>query len=663
MKASGNEDLPVTEVVVHRNGVGYFAHEGTIRDDEHVTLSVAEEDLDDLLGSLLVADPEGAAPQVRFPARDPLARILASYSIDLSDEPDLRTLLERARGEQVTVTGTEIVAGRVLSVDTVQNPRGPEQTFLVLSTGAGLRRIEVGEVRGIAFDDPAVQQDLDAALAALAGTRRRDERELRVQFRGTGERPVQLAYVRPMPVWKTAYRLVLGEDGHADLQGWAIVDNPTSTDLTDVRISVVAGDPMSFITNLAEPRHVTRPRVDPAVTENVVPLVYAAAQEMDRMSSPAPMMARSAVPVTAGAMPAPGMAAAAKLEPEVEAVASGLNVSYTVAEPVTIPRYTSAMIPILQHRLPATRRSVYDPRADERHPMRAVLLRNPDGLRLAAGPVTLYDDGGFAGTTQLDDLLPGASQILTYARDVAIGVHDETGPLRVTSTVSLVGSVLRQTGVREEPRTLTLAGPVTSDRLVMVVVPVLPRAEQRCDGPAPVRELEDNRYAVVLRGTDPEAPGDDVSALPVQAEAAPGAAATLTITSVTRRHTDVQVDASPHAQLRLCLDGGDLTPAQRELLDQLADLAGDRERIERELDTVTERRAAIGQEQTRIRGNLGELDHSSQLYQRYLGQLNTQEDELATLREQELALEAQHGALRAPVQDLTRRLAGLTAGL
>lgn len=649
----GEGDLRVTEVVVHRNGVGHFTHEGTVVDDEVVTLPVAEDDVDDLLGSLLVFDPDGAAPQVTFPARDPLARILAGYAIDLSDDPDLRQVLARARGERVTVTSTETVSGRVLGVDTVENPRGPQQTYLVMSTGTGLRRIELAHISGILFEDPALRRDLDAALLTLATTRRRAEREVRIRFRGTGERRVRLAYVRPMPVWKTAYRLVLGDDGHADLQGWAIVDNPTGTDLRDVRISVVAGDPMSFVTSLAEPRHVTRPRVEPAVTKSVVPATYAAAEDAGRMA--APVATSRAAP---GGAP---MAAAARIEPAAQAAPSGLDVHYTVAEPVTVPRYTSAMIPILQHRLPASRRSVFDADVDPRHPMRAVLLGNPDGVRLAAGPVTVYD-GGYAGTARLADLLPGASQILTYARDIAVTVHDEPGRPRTDVTLSVVGAVMRQTTTRSAPRTFTVTGPVTGDRLVMVVVPAIPDSRQRADGPAPLREGAHHRYGVVLGGTDPSAPGDDITALPVQAQAGPGAAATLVVTTLTRQHEDVQIDAAPQAQLRLCLDGGELGDAQRDLLARLADLASDRERVTRELRQVARRRDAIEQEQARIRGNLGELDHSSQLYQRYLGRLNTQEDELAGLRQREIALEEEQEAVLDPLRELTRRLADLAPG-
>ena len=657
-----SDDLRVSEVVVYRNGVGYFAHEGTVRDDHEVTLPVADDDLDDLLASIVVADEAGAAPQVQFPARDPLARTLASYAIDLSDGPGLQEVLTRARGEEVTVQSSEPITGRVLSVDTVPDPRGPQQTFLSLSTGSGLRRIELGQIRGIAFTDPVVQHDLDAALAALAGNRRRDEREVRVRFRGVGERRVQISYVRAMPVWKVAYRLVLGEDGHGDLQGWAIVDNPTSTDLTDVRISLVAGDPMSFITSLSEPRHVFRPRVDVAVTTNVVPESYrfreAAEQagyaDFDQGAHPAAPMA-----VAAAGGAAMARAAAAKLQPEVETAEVGLNVAYTVAEPVTIPRYTSAMIPILQHRLPVSRLSVYDEGVDARHPMRAVRLRNPDGLRLAAGPVTVYD-GAFAGTAQLADLLPETDQLLAYARDVAVSVHREDLPERAKVTASLTQGVLLETTERSQTTRYRVGGPVPADRLVMLRVPVLPQTRQRCPGPDPARERDENLYGVLLRGTDPDRPGDDGSALPVQAEAGPGADAVLPVDTVTEWSRQVSILTAGDGELRHWLRKAELTPEQEEVLGQVTELTARRAKIEQALTEPTRRREAITREQERIRANLTDLDRTSQLYTRYVAELTAQEDELVALREREQALEEEQAALRGPLEALLARLAELS---
>ena len=58
-----------------------------------------------------------------------------------------------------------------------------------------------------------------------------------------------VSYTIAAPIWKTTYRVVLGEDGKPFFQGWAIVDNVSEEDWNGVRLSLVSGSPVSFIQN------------------------------------------------------------------------------------------------------------------------------------------------------------------------------------------------------------------------------------------------------------------------------------------------------------------------------------------------------------------------------------------------------------------------------
>ncbi len=92
-----------------------------------------------------------------------------------------------------------------------------------------------------------------------------------------------------MPVWKSSYRLIFGDGGAATLEGWAIVDNVTGEDWTDVRLSVVSGRPISFISRLYEPRYLPRPEAQlpeeraqaPAVHQGVIGGSMAESRGMD----------------------------------------------------------------------------------------------------------------------------------------------------------------------------------------------------------------------------------------------------------------------------------------------------------------------------------------------------------------------------------------------
>src|SRR5690554_4129495 len=289
--------LPVTKVVLYTNGVGYFEHSGTVTGSQEFLLPVDSEDMDDLLQSLVLLDHDGGTiSPVRYPAENPLGRTLASYSLDLSGNPDLASLLVQARGEQVSITGSQALEGVIVSVERVAVPEDADRNLLLLVTDQGLQRVSLEEIRSIEFENEQLREEMQAALLAVAQHRDDDQKSVRLQFTGEGERFVQVGYVREMPVWKTSYRLVLGDDGTAELQGWAIFDNPTSLDLNDVQVTFVAGQPVSFITQLYEAVYVQRQRVGPPVAQQ---------------AAPPPSFAQSVAADVAAEMEAPPMAAPA----------------------------------------------------------------------------------------------------------------------------------------------------------------------------------------------------------------------------------------------------------------------------------------------------------------------------------------------------------------
>ena len=123
-----------------------------------------------------------------------------------------------------------------------------------------------------------MQEELDRALAAVAGARDQDKKPVDIRFNGQGDRHVRLGYVVETPIWKASYRLVLpgkdAKDKQGMLQGWAIVDNQTDNDWKDVRLSLVNGRPISFIQDLYQPLYVPRPTVVPELYASLRPQEY-----------------------------------------------------------------------------------------------------------------------------------------------------------------------------------------------------------------------------------------------------------------------------------------------------------------------------------------------------------------------------------------------------
>ena len=72
---------------------------------------------------------------------------------------------------------------------------------------------------------------------------------------------LQVGYVAESPVWKPSYRLVVHPEGQADLQAWGIVENLSGEDWKDVKLTLIAGAPLSFEAQLGDPVIPPRPTV------------------------------------------------------------------------------------------------------------------------------------------------------------------------------------------------------------------------------------------------------------------------------------------------------------------------------------------------------------------------------------------------------------------
>ena len=283
-------EVPVERVILFTSGVGYFEHEGRVSGDADVTLRFDREALNDVLKSLVVEDRGGRVAGVVYPTQAPVERTLRSFAVDLSGSPDLAAVLRQVRGAEVAVTTPGgVVRGTVLSVGEQPREAGGAAVpvdVLTLLTAGGLVSVRLDTAARIAFADPALQAELEAALGALAEAQDGDRKPVRVQFRGGGARPVRLGYVVEAPVWKTSYRLVLPEAApprgatrpapEGALQGWALVENPTEADWDGVDLTLVSGRPVSFVTDLYTPRYVDRPVVTLGDDAVVRPETYAA---------------------------------------------------------------------------------------------------------------------------------------------------------------------------------------------------------------------------------------------------------------------------------------------------------------------------------------------------------------------------------------------------
>lgn len=640
-------DLPVTRVVLFTSGVAYFEHEGTVVGDRAFELSVPPSEMDDMLQTLVLQDLDGGTIEpVTYDSREPLGRILAGYSIDLSGAPTLAQILGQLRGEVVHLEASRPLTGAIVSVERVEAPEEAPRTFLTLATSGGLTRVDLAEVTSVRLDDPELQAELDAALAAVARHRAAEATTLRLSFSGDGARRVRVGYVREMPVWKSTYRLVVDDDGTGTLQGWAIFDNPTDLDLEDVRVSFVAGQPAAFVTTLYDPVYAERGRVAPPTAAELTPRADAGVVGAARALAPA-------------AAPQAQAFEAADLAAGVTAMAtgerSGATFAYHVDTPVSVGRHQSVMVPIVLTEVAAAKVAHYDERVLAEHPLAAVRLVNDTGLHLAGGTVTVYDANGFAGNALMADVVPGDARVLAYAVDleVAADVEAASQPERVVAARLVRG--LLETEVRQRlTRTVRLTPRTEEERLVLVDVPRASGYEVVSPEPAPLVTPDALRFAVALNaGADARAP----EGVPVQQRCAAGdgsCALEVVLERVTRRSVSL-IDLAPDV-IAVYLEDLRLDDRTRGALQEVMALQREAAGLRADLAAREARVQEIAADQERIRANMASLDRNSSLYRRYVSDLEAQEGELD-------ALEAEIATLRQRVQEVQRALQDLVGTL
>jgi hypothetical protein len=625
-------DLPLSRIVLFTSGVGYFQHDGTVEGDAGVVLTFSVAQVNDLLKSLVLRDLDGGSIRsVTYDSRDPVARTLQSFPIDLTGNPTLSGILTQLRGETVTLIGSERLSGSIIGVEehVTTYREGAERTVsynVNLQTAEGIRSVPLDRIQGFRIDNPDIQADLVEALALLASTKEMGRKTVGLRFTGQGRRRVQVGYVLEMPVWKTTYRLVLGPGTEHFLQGWAIVENTTDDDWRDVRLTLVSGRPISFTMDLYEPLYVERPAVELETYGSLRPRLYDMALDQERTGEEtAAAMAPRAVPAPSSTQRATtGLARAAEPAPEAFRVDQGVAAAalagevgelfqYVIERPVTLPRQQSALLPIVNQSVAGERFSIYNESVHARNPLNALKLRNTTGLSLMQGPITIFDGGVYAGDAQIRDLPAGQDVFLSYAIDLETEVAPAgTGAPEELTAIRVAKGVLAATYKHRKTRTYTISSRSTQARTIMVEHPL--SAGWTLAGPGQATETTRDHYRF---------------AVPLPA----GASRTLDVIEERVLDQTFALSGLSNDRVDLFFRSPVASVALKEAFRRILALRQLHQEAVTERQRLEARVQEIGRDQQRIRENMGRLGADDDLYKRYVSILGAQEDELATLAE------------------------------
>ena len=100
--------LPVTRVILYKNGVGYFEHAGQVRGSQDVNVDFTTAQLNDVLKSLTVLDlGKGRIIGVSYNSNAPLERRLGSLHLPVGENPTTAQFLDALRGARLEVRSGE----------------------------------------------------------------------------------------------------------------------------------------------------------------------------------------------------------------------------------------------------------------------------------------------------------------------------------------------------------------------------------------------------------------------------------------------------------------------------------------------------------------------------------------------------------------------------
>ena len=624
--------LPVRVVGLFTSGVGYFQHAGTVSGTGRTALSFHDRQINDLLKSLVVEDLSGTHPDpVVYPSRDPQARLLERFHVNLSGDPSLADILRQLRGTQVRLQNHgESLSGTVLGVEQRPMALGKKAVpdwVLNLATDRGLRVVPIKDMGHLELMDANLRADLQQALKILDQGRGQNRKTLLLRFPGQGIRHVRVGYVVETPIWKTSYRLIFPEEGEkARLQGWAIIENQSSHDWEGVRLFLVSGQPLAFTQNLYQPHYVSRPEVDIEKHATIAPPRYEAGMQHDQVEAPrAPRLMRkmrmSPRREVESMYETTARVAADQSLWETQAVrpaglaAKGMKVGALfqfVVDGVDLPQRRGAMIPIIADMVGVEKVSIYNKSVLENRPLAGVLLKNTTDKHLPAGPVTLFQGGFYGGDARLEELPSGQERLLSYAIDQEVRVLGQAKQTESLVTAGkIVGGVLflnRKRLARQEYR---LENHGKGVKTVIIEHPVRP-GWTLVDTVGLMETTADwHRFR---RGV----PSSEQ--------------VTVTVTEEQIHEQRLDLLRTGSSRMFVHVQGEDFSPTLRRTMERAAVLKQALENLQGDLKENSRQQESLKKEQERIHANLRTVSSGSAFHNRMIRKLDTQETAIEELQ-------------------------------
>ncbi|MFI4898037.1 MAG: hypothetical protein ACIARR_09445, partial [Phycisphaerales bacterium JB059] len=259
------------------------------------------------------------------------------------------------------------------------------------------------------------------------------------------------------------------------------------------------------------------------------------------------------------------------------------------------------------------------------------------GLQLMPGPISVYDDGAYAGDAQIGHVSEGDERLLAYSVDLAVTAQSEMRTDREVTRLRIRGGVIEQTIKAVETTTYSFTSSDAKRSRVVIVE----------HGRRPGWELMENDH--LTETTE--------GLFRFEVELAPGGEGELRVAQENVQRQNVALVGYDLKSLLAFQRDGRVSEGVVEAVRRAGELQGRIAQSERRVRELERESGSIFEDQKRIRENMGRIDRTSELYGRYLSKLNDQETRLEQLNgeldEARSELEARREALRAYLDGLT----------
>lgn len=324
-----------------------------------------------------------------------------------------------------------------------------------------------------------------------------------------------------------------------------------------------------------------------------------------------------------------------------EAVAGTLR--YAIDNPVTLPKKSSALITLINQKIPGEDVLFYRPDpaapASSLRPFRAVRVQGNDNLALLAGSVSVFSGGTFVGEGVLTKLSPGETASIPYAVDGSTEVRPreerETKPLRI---LKLSRGVVT---VEDEERVSTLYE-ITAGRLV-------PRHLF-------VRHTRRAGYEIAEPKSGAEVTKDAVIA---SVALSPGAQSKAVIVEDHKAVRTLDLASATWTELGAYAEGTQLEAETKKKLLRTIELVRDLHKATDEADEIRRRREDLSERSAELRESIRSIEKTPQaegLRKTLLDRLAASTKELDEGAEKLARRTEEIAALRAELKEMLRDL-------